>query len=89
MNSNKKLEELRKRIDEIDAELVKYFIERLNVSLEISKVKSSLGIQTTNEERENQVIKNAKNNSNNLFDYEIEFFIRNLIFISKYVQNNY
>lgn len=50
------LEELRKRIDEIDDRLLKLLEERVSVAIEIGKLKKKEGISFREKDRENQIL---------------------------------
>ncbi|MBI3004987.1 MAG: chorismate mutase [Ignavibacteriales bacterium] len=54
----------RKKIDELDAELVKLLNERAKFAEEIGKLKSQLGLDAYSPEREEEIMENvAKKNS--------------------------
>ncbi len=53
------LETWRKRIDEIDVELVKLLNERTKCAMEIGKIKMTLGLEAYSPEREKEVMKNV------------------------------
>ena len=55
-----KINELRKRIDEIDAKLVALFTERLAVCGEIGEEKKKLSLPVEDAEREEAVVENVK-----------------------------
>ena len=54
------LEELRRRIDQADAKIVKLIAERITIAEEIGGEKSQLGIQTEDIIREKQVLEHVK-----------------------------
>ncbi len=53
----KKLADLRKKIDEIDEEIINLFKERLKIAQEIGKIKASKGVQTFDLGREKQILR--------------------------------
>jgi chorismate mutase len=55
-----KLDQLRKRILDIDGELVRLLSERARLALEIGRIKCDLGIPLQDRDREREVLKNAK-----------------------------
>jgi chorismate mutase len=54
------LDQLRKRILDIDGELVRLLSERARLALEIGRIKSDLGIPLHDPDREREVLTNAK-----------------------------
>lgn len=54
------LEELRCRIDEIDAELVRLFNARATCALEIGEIKKQLGLPIYQPERELEVLRRVR-----------------------------
>ncbi|MDM7925485.1 MAG: chorismate mutase [bacterium] len=55
-----RLDQLRKRILDIDAELVRLLAERASIALEIGRIKSDLGVPLQDPDREREVLKNAR-----------------------------
>lgn len=68
MTTTNELDELRKRIDEIDEKTAKLFEERMNAVREISAYKRARGIAVLDEKRESAVI---KKNAAHIADKEI------------------
>lgn len=57
------LSDWRRRIDEIDMQLVKLLNERSNCALEIGKLKQAANLPLYQPERENEVLANAERNN--------------------------
>lgn len=57
------LSDWRRRIDEIDTQLVKLLNERSHCALEIGKLKQAANIPLYQPERENEVLANAERNN--------------------------
>lgn len=57
------LSDWRRRIDEIDLQLVKLLNERSNCALEIGKLKQAANLPLYQPERENEVLANAERNN--------------------------
>ncbi|MBI4429346.1 MAG: chorismate mutase [Ignavibacteriales bacterium] len=61
--SNGSIDKWRKKIDELDAELVKLLNERAKFAEEIGKLKSQIGLDAYSPEREEEIMENvAKQN---------------------------
>ena len=56
------LEESRKRIDEIDKELVRLFEERMNTVVDVAKYKKEHNVNVLNKNSEAEVVEKAINN---------------------------
>jgi len=56
-----KIEDLRKKIDDTDAEIVKLIGQRMRIAEEIGKEKKKHGKQVVDEERERSVLENVRN----------------------------
>ena len=54
---NKKILELRKKLDKIDEEMLKLLEKRMNIIKSVGKIKSKLNIPIEDIERENDIIK--------------------------------
>ncbi len=54
-----KLHELRKRIDEIDEQIIRLLEERVRIAKEIGAIKRELNLPIRDEEREEEVLKKA------------------------------
>lgn len=79
--------ELRAKIDKIDAELIKLFEERMNISQEIAEYKEKNGLKIYDEDRELNVIKKNIQNAHENYKGYVEEFIRCIMQISKDVQS--
>ncbi|CEN32278.1 T-protein [Candidatus Westeberhardia cardiocondylae] len=60
----KNINKLRKKIDEIDQNLLLLIIQRLSISSKIGEIKKKLGIPIYDQKREKQLIKKKKNDAN-------------------------
>jgi len=87
MKPRQQLEELRKELDVITANLVNSFNERQRVSSKIAFVKAEGNIAITDTEREQVVIQNAVDNADAENKASTATFARNLIALSKIKQN--
>jgi len=83
------MEILRREIDEIDEQLVMLFEKRMELVRKIGDIKRQKGMEITDSQREEYVIKKAleKLNDKGLSE-ELEMFFRNLISISKKIQSD-
>lgn len=83
------LEDSRKKIDEIDSQLMKLFEERMNTVVDIALYKKVYGMEIFQSDREKLVIeKNLEKIENkNLNDYA-EQFLMDLMKISKKYQSD-
>ena len=81
------LEEIRRRIDDVDAKLCALLIERFDLSKEVALAKKESGIKIENKERENVVIEQIRSKMpDDLKDYAEQVF-RLLIEQSKDLQS--
>jgi len=83
------LELMRKKIDEIDDKLLLLFKERLEVSKKIGLLKKKHNMKIFDPQREQEIIDNCTQNINEDEKIYIEKFLRNLMDISKEVQNKW
>ena len=81
------LELMRKKIDEIDDKLLLLFKKRLEVSKKIGLLKKKHNMKIFDSQREQEIIDNCTQNVNEDEKIYIEKFLRNLMDISKEVQN--
>ena len=65
MNSSKKIEKLRKEIDEVDQKLMNLLLERFSITKKIGQVKTSNSIIIDDNDRENNIINHLSNKANN------------------------
>ena len=83
-----KLNLLRKKIDDIDDELIALFLKRLDISKEIGELKKENNMKIYDPEREEEIIgMSLKNIDDNQKKY-VEKFLRTLMDISKQVQKS-
>ncbi|WP_314347873.1 chorismate mutase [Fusobacterium massiliense] len=83
-----KLNLLRKKIDDIDDELIALFLKRLDISKEIGELKKENNMKIYDPEREEEIIgMSLKNIDDNQKKY-VEKFLRTLMDISKEVQKS-
>ncbi|MFX0549313.1 chorismate mutase [Hathewaya histolytica] len=81
------IKNIRREIDNIDKELVRLFEERLNLSLKVMEYKKERSLPILDKNREEQVIKQAKENLNDIkYEEYLEDFFTKLMEISKKVQ---
>lgn len=64
MEDEKKIKELRKKINKIDDKLLRLFEKRFDVSEKIGKHKENLGLPLKNDNREREIVKNKIENTN-------------------------
>jgi chorismate mutase len=87
MNSSKKIEKLRKEIDEVDQKLMNLLLERFSITKKIGQVKTSNSIIIDDNDRENNIINHLSNKANNDLRKEDIADIFKLVFnISKNLQ---
>lgn len=80
------MKEYRKRIDEIDRDILRLFEERMKTAEKIGEYKKQNGLPITDENREKEVVETAKNAvSADLSDYAQEL-MKELISLSKKYQ---
>ena len=83
-----KLNLLRKKIDDIDDELIALFLKRLDISKEIGELKKENNMKIYDPEREEEIIgMSLKNIDDNQKKY-VDKFLRTLMDISKEVQKS-
>lgn len=81
------LEKLRKKIDDIDAQIIDLFQKRMALSKEIATYKKLNNIEIFDEDREKIVIeKNTKFLADDIKDFA-KIFLKNLMDLSKTYQN--
>ena len=81
------LELMRKKIDEIDDKLLLLFKERLEVSKKIGLLKKKHNMKIFDPQREQEIIDGCTQNISEDEKVYVEKFLRNLMDISKEVQN--
>ncbi len=83
-----KLEQYRNEIDGIDKQITELFERRMDISKEIARCKKDQEIGILNMKREEEVIqKNLSYLKNKDYRFVLEGFYRNLMNLSKLVQN--
>jgi len=78
---------MRKKIDEIDDKLLALFKERLEVSKKIGLLKKKYKMEIFDPQREQEIIDGCTQNISEDEKVYVEKFLRNLMDISKEVQN--
>ena len=82
------LEELRKKVDEIDAKLVRLIAERIRISEKIGEEKKRQGKQIGDPERERKVLQNVRRiaRDKKISKEDIESIYQQIMAASKKVQ---
>jgi len=82
------LEDLRKKIDEIDTKIVELISERVRTAKEIGREKEKLGKQIEDKEREARVLENIRriSRSQNISEDDIETIYRQILTACKRIQ---
>ncbi len=81
------LEQLRRKIDTIDTQLCKLFVERMHIVKNIICVKINKNIAITNQSRETEIIKKQVSLlQDSILEKECVDFLKSLIAISKTYQ---
>ena len=82
------LENYRNEIDEIDKKMTELFERRMDISKDIARYKKDKNIGILNGKREEEVIqKNLSYLKNKDYRFVLEGFFRNLMNLSKLIQN--
>ena len=82
------LKKYRDEIDNIDKQITELFENRMDISKEIAKCKKENNIGILNAKREEEVIqKNISYLKNKEYRFVLEGFFRNLMNLSKLIQN--
>lgn len=78
---------LRNKIDDIDEKMVELFEERMNVAIDISKLKKQIGKDVLDNSREQEVInRNVKHLKNKGFEKPLKEYIETVMKISRGIQ---
>ncbi len=86
----KDLEDLRKDIDRIDAQLVALFEERMDTVVQVAEYKKENNIPILNSEREDEVIKkNCALLKNQDYASYLKTWLENTMFLSREIQEEY
>ncbi len=82
------LEDLRKKVDEIDSKIVRLIVERVRIAEEVGREKRKAGKQIEDVARERKVLKNVRHiaQEDNLNYEAIENIYRQIVRVSKSVQ---
>ena len=70
------LENVRKEIDAIDAELIPLLKKRMLCSLEVAKIKKEQNLPILNEKREQEIIENVHNFSTCCYPFYVNPFLK-------------
>src|ERR1700679_378966 len=88
LRAQNRLEEIRARIDELDAQISTSLNERLNLAVELTDVKARLGMPIKDSKREEQVLqKVSKAGSNEAISLAIREAYERLMELSRKVQH--
>ena len=68
------LTEIREQIDRVDAELLRLFLERMELSEQVAAHKAAHGLPVLSPEREREILENAAEKSGDYPGYAQEFF---------------
>ncbi|MDR1773355.1 MAG: chorismate mutase [Clostridioides sp.] len=82
------LEILRTRINEIDKEIVKLFVERMQTSAKIAEAKSEKNLPVLDKKRENIVIQNVMNEAGEEFELYIKTLYNTMFEVSRNYQSS-
>ncbi len=83
------LENERKKLDEIDNEIVALIIKRLKVAEDIAKVKNDNGLSICDTKREQEVLNRLKGLAGEEFAGYVAAVYRDIFYISKEHQREY
>lgn len=81
------LNHLRKEIDEVDDLLIELLKKRIEISKKIGKIKKNNGLEIYDSKRESEIILRYTKNEDDENKKYIESFLKNIMNISKEVQN--
>lgn len=83
---NLNLEEIRKEISAINSEMLALFIKRMELSAQVAAYKKANGLPTLDRKREEAILQNVADNTDEEFrQYALEFF-RTMMDLSKEYQ---
>jgi chorismate mutase/prephenate dehydratase len=88
MNAKEELTTLRKRIDEIDGQLIPLFSERMDISLRIAEVKVQENMPIRNDLREQAVVDRAVSVADRELRSEVSLLMRTIIAFSREYQRS-
>lgn len=81
------LNELRVRMDEINSEIVKLFVERMNISTDIAKYKLEHKLPVLDRERERKILANVAKQAGEPYEDYTQLLFRTLFELSRTYQN--
>lgn len=81
------LSHLRKEIDEVDDVLIELLKKRIEISKKIGRIKKNNGLEIYDSKRESEIILRYTKNEDDENKKYIESFLKNIMNISKEVQN--
>ncbi len=81
------LNELRTRMDEINSEIVKLFVERMNISTDIAKYKLEHKLPVLDRERERKILANVAKQAGEPYEDYTQLLFRTLFELSRTYQN--
>lgn len=84
-----KLEELRKDIDSIDSQIAALFQERMNLALEVARVKEANKLAVVNADREKDILQRISHEVGKPLDSYARILFNTLFELSRAYQNNY
>jgi monofunctional chorismate mutase len=83
------LESLRQRINETDKELVRFFLERMNLVSRVGEYKRSMNLEIYDPVREREIIERFTKDIKVEFNIKyLEQFLENLMFLSRNLQED-
>ena len=80
------LSDIRKRIDEIDEQILRLFLERMECSAQVAQIKKESGGAVLNAAREREILERAEDSSGDESEYSRELF-RTILDLSRRKQN--
>lgn len=81
------LKELREKIDKVDKSLIPLFLERMNISREVAKLKCENNLSVKDASREQDIVDSALEKSDEGLKPETALFMRTMIALSREYQN--
>lgn len=82
------LNQLRDRMDKINGEMVKLFVERMNISMEIAKYKAENNLPVLDRERERKILSRVAREAGEPFEDYTQILFRTLFELSRTYQNS-
>lgn len=82
------LDELRVRMDEINSEMVKLFVERMDLSMDIAKYKSENKLAVLDRERERKILSSVAKQAGEPYEDYTQLLFRTLFELSRAYQNS-